>query len=78
MDSSVTILRVSIDEPRNASKNQCAPADSITFASIDRPVMVRDEQVFANLLENRLVMQGDVISFDVMGGSIQFMVKLCP
>ena len=68
-------LRVSIDERVMLRKINVAPADSITFASIDRPVMVRDEQVFANLLENRLVMQGDVISFDVMGGSIQFMVK---
>ena len=68
-------LRVSINERVMLRKINVAPADSITFASIDRPVMVRDEQVFANLLENRLVMQGDVISFDVMGGSIQFMVK---
>jgi len=68
-------LQASIDERVIISKIEISPAEMINFAPVDQPVMIRDESIFAQLLENRVLMQGDVISFDVMGGSIHFVVK---
>jgi transitional endoplasmic reticulum ATPase len=68
-------IQASIDERVVISKIDLAPAESVQFAPLDRPIMIRDESVFAQLLENRVVMQGDVLSFDVMGGAIHFVVK---
>lgn len=68
-------LRAAIDERVIIRKITIAPAESMNFAPIDRPIMIRDEQVFAQLLENRVVMAGDIISFDVMGAPIHFVVK---
>jgi transitional endoplasmic reticulum ATPase len=68
-------LGASIDERVVIAKTDLSPAESVQLAPLDRPVMIRDEGVFARILENRVLMQGDVFSFDVMGGSIHFVVK---
>jgi len=68
-------LRVSIDERVIIRRIVVSPAETINFAPVDRPIMIRDEQVLAQLLENRVMTQGDIISFDVMGGVIHFVVK---
>ncbi|WP_457556849.1 CDC48 family AAA ATPase [Candidatus Harpocratesius sp.] len=68
-------LKASIDERVIIRKIKVVPADRIIFAPIDRPVGVRNVEVFAQILENRVVMEGDMISFDIYSGSVHFMVK---
>ena len=68
-------LKASIDERVIIRKIDVHPAHSIQFAPLDRPVRVRNSNMFAKVLENRVVMQGDLISFDLMSGPIYFMVK---
>ncbi len=68
-------LKASIDERVIIRKIEVHPAHSIQFAPLDRPVRVRNSNIFAEVLENRVVMQGDLISFDLMSGPIYFMVK---
>jgi len=68
-------IGASIDERVTVAKIDIVAADSIHFAPLDQPVRIKDASVFAQLLENRVVIQGDVIAFDVMGGSIHFVVK---
>ncbi len=68
-------LKASIDERVTIRKIDVHPAHSIQFAPLDRPVRVRNSNMFAKVLENRVVMQGDLISFDLMSGPIYFMVK---
>jgi len=68
-------LGASIDERVVIAKIDLNPAESIQLAPVDRAILIKDENVFARILENRVLMQGDVFSFDVMGGSIHFVVK---
>jgi len=68
-------LGASIDERVLIAKIDLSPAESVQLAPVDRAVLIKDENVFARILENRVLMQGDVFSFDVMGGSIHFVVK---
>ena len=68
-------LKASIDERVIIRKIEVHPAHSIQFAPLDRPVRVRNSNMFAEVLENRVVMQGDLISFDLMSGPIYFIVK---
>jgi len=68
-------IRVSIDERVIIRKISVSSAESINLAPLDQPIMIRDEQVLAQILENRVVMQGDIISFDVMGRVIHLIIK---
>jgi len=68
-------LKASIDERVIIRKIDVYPAQTMKFAPLDRPVNVRNANMFAEALENRMVMQGDIISFDVMSGPIFFVVK---
>jgi len=67
-------IGASLDERVTLAKIEVSIAESIHFAPLDQPIRI-NASVFAQLLENRVVMQGDVVSFDVMGGSIHFIVK---
>jgi len=68
-------LKASIDERVLIRKIEVHPAQNIQFAPLDRPINVRNANVFAKVLENRVVMQGDLISFDLMSGPVYFVVK---
>jgi transitional endoplasmic reticulum ATPase len=68
-------LKASIDERVLIRKINVYPAESIQFTPIDKAVAIRNPAGLAELLENRVVMKGDTISFDVMGGAIFFLVK---
>jgi len=68
-------LKASIDERVLIRKIDVHPAHNIQFAPLDRPVNVRNANIFAKVLENRVVMQGDIISFDVLSGPVFFVVK---
>ncbi|MHA1718480.1 MAG: CDC48 family AAA ATPase [Promethearchaeota archaeon] len=68
-------LKASIDERVIIKKIDVHPAQTIQFAPLDRPISVRNPNIFAEVLENRVVMQGDLISFDLMSGPVFFVVK---
>ena len=68
-------LKASIDERVLIRKIEVHPAQTIQFAPLDRPINVRNPNIFAKVLENRVVMQGDLISFDVMSGPVFFVCK---
>ncbi len=68
-------LKASIDERILIRKIEVHPAQNIQFAPLDRPINVRDPNIFARVLENRVVMQGDLITFDLMSGPVYFVVK---
>lgn len=68
-------LKASIDERVLIRKIEVSPAQSIIFAPVDKHIGVRNVAVFAEILENRIVMIGDTISFDLIGRSVHFVVK---
>lgn len=68
-------LKASIDERIKIRPIKVVPADRVVFAPIDKPIGVRNTQELASMLENRVVMEGDIIGFDIFSGSIHFMVK---
>ncbi|MHA1775589.1 MAG: CDC48 family AAA ATPase [Promethearchaeota archaeon] len=68
-------LKAAIDERVIIRKIKVVPAKHIVFAPLDRPIGVRNVDIFAQILENRVVMEGDMISFDIYSGSVHFIVK---
>lgn len=67
-------LGASIDDWVTVRKIEAKLAGTITFASIGRPVVIRDSKALANLLDNRVVTKGDIISFYAMGQRFDFMI----
>ncbi len=68
-------LKAHIDDKVIVKKIDVHPAQTIQFAPLDRPIKVRNANIFARILENRVVMQGDIISFDVISGPVFFVIK---
>lgn len=68
-------LKAAIDERILIRPIEVQAASSILFAPVDRQVGVRNSQAFAEILENRVVMKGDLIGFDLFSGSVHFMVQ---
>ena len=68
-------LKASIDERVTIKKTEVFQAEAIVLTPIGRPVAVRDPKGFATILENRVIMQSDILSFDTIGGSVHFLVK---
>ncbi|MHA1339422.1 MAG: CDC48 family AAA ATPase [Promethearchaeota archaeon] len=67
-------IGVAIDERVEVKKIDVKPAESVTFAPIGTPIRVRNTQYFAQVLENRVVSPGDLLTFNVMTGQITFAV----
>jgi transitional endoplasmic reticulum ATPase len=67
-------LGASIDDWVTIRKIQAKLADSITFAAIGRPVVVRESRALAGLLDNRVVTKEDIISFYAMGQRYDFII----
>ena len=68
-------LKAAIDERVLIRKIEVSSAESIVFAPLDRQIGVRNAGVFAEILENRIVMVGDTISFALFSGPVHFVVK---
>jgi transitional endoplasmic reticulum ATPase len=68
-------LKASIDERVIIRKIHVEPADEITFAPLNKKIGVRNADVFAKILDNRVVMVNDIVSFVLYSGTIHFMVK---
>ena len=76
IDSSLRLnLMAHIDDKVSIRKIEVHPAQTIQFAPLDRPINVRSAKFLANVLENRVVMQGNLIKFDLMSGPVYFVVK---
>jgi len=63
-----------IDDWVTIGKIESKLAGSITFAAIGRPVIIRDAKALTNLLINRVITKGDIISFYAMGQRFDFMI----
>ncbi len=68
-------LKASIDERILIKKVDVAPAERVKFAPIGRPVIVSNPELFSKILENRVLMKGDMLSFQNIRGSLHFFVK---
>ncbi len=68
-------LKASIDERVIIRKIHVEPADEITFAPLNKKIGVRNAEVFAKILDNRVVMVNDIVSCVLYSGTIHFMVK---
>jgi len=76
IDSSLRLnLMAHIDDKVSIRKIEVHPAQTIQFAPLDRPINVRSSKFLTNILENRVVMQGNLIKFDLMSGPVYFVVK---
>ncbi len=67
-------IKVAIDERVQVRKIKASPAEVVELAPIQSRLVVRNEQYFSQLLENRVVTQGDIVSFMIMGSRIEFVV----
>jgi len=68
-------IKVAIDERVQVRKVKASPAEVVELAPIQSRLVVRNEQYFSQLLENRVVTQGDIVSFMIMGNRIEFVVS---
>ena len=68
-------LKASIDERVIIRKTEVVPAEKILFAPLDRHIGVKNANAFAEILENRVVIAGDIIGFDLFSGSVHFVIK---
>jgi len=89
MDTGTNIIRLDSSLRRNLGASiddwviirriPAKKAESITFASVGQPIIIRDPKALAELLENRVVTKGDIISFFARGQRFDFMiVKFTP
>ncbi|MBD3353214.1 MAG: CDC48 family AAA ATPase, partial [Candidatus Lokiarchaeota archaeon] len=67
-------INASIDERVEVKKIEVKPADEVVFGPIGAAVRVQNAQHFARILENRVVTTGDILTFNVMTGQLNFAV----
>ncbi len=67
-------IKVAIDERVQVRKIKAQQAEVMELAPIQSRLVVRNEQYFSQLLENRVVTQGDIVSFMFMGSRIELVV----
>lgn len=67
-------IGAALDERVEVQKIEVKPAESIKFAPIGTPIRLRNAQYLAEVLENRVVTTGDILTFNVMTGQVNFAV----
>ncbi len=67
-------IKVALDESVQVRKIKPLIAEYVDLAPLQSRLVVRNEQYFSQLLENRVVMRGDVVSFMFMGSRIELVV----
>lgn len=67
-------IGAALDERVEAQKIEVKAADSITFGPIGAPIRLRNAQYLAKVLDNRVVTTGDILTFNVMTGQVNFAV----
>ena len=67
-------LNASLDDIVEIRKIEASLAERITFAGLEESIILRTPQQITQILENRVVTKGDIISFNAMGRRIDFVV----
>ncbi|MHA1111731.1 MAG: CDC48 family AAA ATPase [Promethearchaeota archaeon] len=67
-------LDASLDERVYVRKIKVKPAESVTFAWVDRAMRLKNTQYFAQVLENRIVSPGDLLRFHGMNYDLVFAI----
>ncbi len=67
-------LNASLDDIVEIRKIEASLAERITFAGLEESIILRTPQQITQILENRIVTKGDIISFNAMGRRIDFVV----
>ncbi len=76
IDSSIRDnIKVAIDERVQVRKIKAQQAEVMELAPIQSRLVVQNDQYFSQLLENRVVTQGDIVSFMYMGSRIELVVR---
>ncbi|MFX0145366.1 MAG: AAA family ATPase, partial [Candidatus Hodarchaeota archaeon] len=75
MDSSLRRnIGASLDDIVEIRRIEASLADRITFAGLEESIILRTPQQLTQILENRVVTRGDILSFNAMGRRIDFVV----
>ncbi len=67
-------IGASLDDVVEIRKIEVSLADRITFAGLEESFVLRTPQQLTQILENRVVTRGDILSFNAMGRRIDFVV----
>jgi transitional endoplasmic reticulum ATPase len=67
-------IGVSLDDMVEIRKIEASLADRITFAGLEESIILRTPQQITQILENRVITKGDILSFNAMGRRIDFVV----
>lgn len=67
-------LNASLDDIVEIRKIEASLAERITFAGLEESIILRTPQQITQILENRVVTKGDILSFNAMGRRIDFVV----
>ncbi|MFX0044111.1 MAG: CDC48 family AAA ATPase, partial [Candidatus Hodarchaeota archaeon] len=67
-------LNTSLDDIVEIRKIEASLAERITFAGLEESILLRSPQQITQILENRVVTKGDILSFNAMGRRIDFVV----
>jgi len=67
-------IGVSMDERVEVRRIEVKSADSVTFAPVDQSIRLSDPQLLSQILENRVVSSGDVLTFPIMGNRLDLAV----
>jgi transitional endoplasmic reticulum ATPase len=67
-------IGASLDDIVEIRKIEASLADRITFAGLEESIILRTPQQLTQILENRVVTRGDILSFNAMGRRIDFVV----
>ncbi|MFX1587494.1 MAG: CDC48 family AAA ATPase [Promethearchaeota archaeon] len=75
IDSSIRRnINASIDDIVRISKIEASIAERVTFAGLEEAIILRNAQQLANILENRVITKGDILSFYAMGSRVNLVV----
>ncbi|MFX1266889.1 MAG: CDC48 family AAA ATPase [Promethearchaeota archaeon] len=75
IDSSIRRnINTSIDDIVRISKIEASIAERVTFAGLEEAIILRNAQQLANILENRVITKGDILSFYAMGSRVNLVV----
>jgi transitional endoplasmic reticulum ATPase len=75
LDSSIRRnIESSIDDAVEIRKIEASLADRITFAGLEQSIILRTPQQLTQILENRIITIGDILSFNAMGRRIDLVV----
>ncbi len=67
-------IGASIDDVVEIRKILSVKAEQITFAGLEESIIIRKSEQLTRMLENRIITIGDILSFNMMGRRIDFIV----